>query len=97
MDVQAHVGALDRVRAAHVAALNAGDVEGWLGVFAEDGVQMPPNTPANVGKLAIRAWVEGFLGAFFCVFVLDVQEVQVAGDWAFERGGYRIDLTLIRK
>ena len=91
--MHADLEAIDGVRAAHVAALNADDVEGWLGVFAEDGVQMPPNAPANVGKSAIRPWVEGLLGAFRCEFTLDVQEVRVSGDWAVERGAYRIMLT----
>jgi uncharacterized protein (TIGR02246 family) len=90
MGVQAAVEAIDSVRAAHVAALNAGDVQGWLDVFAVDGVQMPPNAPVNIGQAAIRPWVEGFLNAFHCEFVLDVQELRVTGDWAFERGGYRI-------
>lgn len=67
-------------------------LEGWVGVFAEEGVQMPPNAPANVGRLAIRPWIAGFLGAFHCDFALDVQEIRVTGHWAFERGGYRIVL-----
>jgi uncharacterized protein (TIGR02246 family) len=92
MDMRADIEAIDRVRTAYVAALNAGDVEGWVGVFAEDGVQMPPNAPANIGRLTIRPWVEKFLGTFRCNFALDVQEIVVIGDWAFERGGYRIVL-----
>jgi uncharacterized protein (TIGR02246 family) len=90
MGVQADVEVIESVRVAHVAAVNGGDAEGWVGAFAEDGVQMPPNAPANVGRVAIRPWVEGFLGAFRCEFALGVQEVRVTGDWAFERGGYRI-------
>jgi hypothetical protein len=45
-----------------------------------------------VGRAAIRSWIDGFLGAFRCEFALDVQEVRVDGEWAFERGGYRIVL-----
>lgn len=41
--MQADVEAIDSIRIAHVAALNVDDAEGWLAVFAEDGVQMPPN------------------------------------------------------
>jgi ketosteroid isomerase-like protein len=54
---------------------------------------MPPNSPANAGREAIRAWSQAFLGAFRAAFALTVAEVQVAGDWAFERGGYDIALT----
>ena len=56
--------AIDRVREAHVAALNAGDVDAWVGQFTEDAVQMPPHFPANIGKQAIRAWNQGFLNLF---------------------------------
>ena len=42
--------AIDRVREAHVGAVNAGDAEAWAGLFADDGVQMPPHAPANVGR-----------------------------------------------
>src|SRR5713226_1065889 len=85
--------AIERVRNAHVAALNAGDVDAWVGEFAEDAVQMPPHFPANLGKPAVRAWSQGFLNLFRCQFALTVNEVWVAGDWALERGRYTITLA----
>ena len=54
---------------------------------------MPPNASANVGRQAIRSWVQGFFDAFRTQFGLSVDEVRVAGDWAFERGACRITLT----
>src|SRR3954452_7152001 len=85
--------AIDRVREAHVAALNPGDVDAFASVFSEDAVQMPPNFPANTGRAAIRAWGEAFLGPLQVEFGLEVAEVRVSGDWAFERGKYRIGIT----
>jgi uncharacterized protein (TIGR02246 family) len=85
--------AIERVRNAHIAALNADNVDGWVGQFAEHAVQMPPHFPANLGKQAIKAWSQGFLNLFRCQFALAVDEVRVAGDWAFERGRYTITLT----
>lgn len=86
--------AIERTRGAHVAALNSGDVGAWAGAFADDGVQMPPNAPANVGRDKIQAWSGAFLGAFRAAFSLAPEEVQIAGaDWAFERGTYKITLT----
>ena len=90
---QADLQAIDRVREAHVDALNHGDVDAWAGVFSEDVVQMPPNAPANVGRAAIRAWSHAFMDPFRAEFALQVDEVQLAGDWAFERGAYRIRVT----
>ena len=51
-----------------------------------------PNAPANIGKEAIDAWSQGFLGHFRVQFALDVDEVRILDDWAFERGGYSIAL-----
>jgi uncharacterized protein (TIGR02246 family) len=90
---QADVDAINNVHAAHIAALNDGDVNAWVAAFTEDGVQMPPNAPANLGRESIRAWSQAFLAPFRVEFTLAVDEVQVAGDWAFERGTYTITLT----
>lgn len=85
--------AIDKVRDDHVGALNAGNADGWVEQFAEDGVQMPPNAPANVGRENIARWSGGLLGNFGVRFGLTVDEVRVLGDWAFERGDYTITLS----
>ena len=85
--------AIDNVRDKHVAALNAGDGHAWAALFTDDGVQMPPNMPANIGRAAIDGWSAGFLGMFTVKFALSVDEVRVQGDWAFESGAYSIDLV----
>ncbi|HEV2491599.1 MAG TPA: nuclear transport factor 2 family protein [Terriglobia bacterium] len=77
---------IDRLRDIHVAALNAGDADAWVACFTDDGVQMPPHFAANVGKSAVRGWSQGFLNLFACRFSLSVDEVEVAADWALERG-----------
>jgi uncharacterized protein (TIGR02246 family) len=85
---------LARTRDAHVAALNAGDADGWVSCFTPDGVQMPPNEPANEGTDRIRAWSAGMLAAFNTDFRLEVDEEERLGDdWALERGIYWIALT----
>jgi uncharacterized protein (TIGR02246 family) len=84
--------AIDRVREAHVAALNAGDAEAWVAQFTDDGVQMPPNAPANVGRTMIGSRSRAFLDQFRLQFALAVDEVRVLGEWAFECGAYTINL-----
>ena len=92
-NVSADKSTIDRLREAHITALNAGDADGWADCFANDGIQMPPNFETNAGRAAIEGWSKGFLGMFSCQFKLSVGEVQVAEDWAFERGRYDIKLT----
>ena len=85
--------AIDRARDGHVAALNAGDAEAWAGQFTEDGVQMPPNAPANEGRATIRSWSQAVVDQYRSKFALTVDEVRVAGEWAYERGEYRTTLN----
>jgi uncharacterized protein (TIGR02246 family) len=90
---EADLKAIDEVRDNHVGALNAGNAGGWAAQFADDAVQMPPNAPANVGKKMIGAWSAAFLSQFRVQFSLTVDEIRILGEWAFERGGYQIDLA----
>jgi uncharacterized protein (TIGR02246 family) len=90
---EADLLAINRVREAHIASLNQGNVDALVGVFSEDAVQMPPNAPANVGREMIRAWSKAFLDPLRAEFAHEVGEIRVAGDWAFERGTYRIRVT----
>ena len=73
------VRAIDRVRDAHVAALNAGDAQAWAAQFTNEAVQMPPNAPANVGRSKIASWSQGFLDQFRVHFALAVDEVPRLG------------------
>lgn len=92
--IDADLESIKQVREAHVAAVNHGDVDAWMAQYAEDAVQMPPNRSANIGRRKIRPWADDFLRPFrSAAYALLVDEVQVAGDWAFERGSYKITLT----
>jgi uncharacterized protein (TIGR02246 family) len=82
----ADTSAIDRVREAHIGAMNQGNVDAFVGVFSEDAVQMPPNFPANTGRGAIRGWITAFLEPFRVQFALEVEEVRVAGDWQVHHG-----------
>lgn len=88
----ADLQALDKLREWHIASVNHGDAESLATAFAGDGVQLPPNAPANVGREAIRTWASALFAAFRAQFVLSVEEIRVLGDWAFERGTYRMTL-----
>jgi uncharacterized protein (TIGR02246 family) len=85
--------AIDLVRNAHVNALNAGDANAWTAQFTDDGVQMPPNAPANTGRAKINSWSQALLGQFHVQFALAVEEIRVLGEWALERGAYSITMN----
>jgi ketosteroid isomerase-like protein len=67
----------------------AGDVDGWIALWDDDGVQMPPNAPAVYGKAAIgEAFSNALLSADFEEFTINNEEVEVSGDFGFARGTY---------
>jgi uncharacterized protein (TIGR02246 family) len=74
------------------ASLNAGDLERWLALWTDDGIQMPPGEPAVAGKERIRTRNGGFLDQFKFDMGITNEEVRVAGDWAFARGTYEASL-----
>ncbi len=80
---------IERLYAANVAALEAGDVSVLAAFYAEDAIQLPPGGPPLEGWEAIRASLERELAGIEIAAGVEVLEVVVAGDWAFARGQYR--------
>ncbi|MDH3458209.1 MAG: DUF4440 domain-containing protein [Gemmatimonadota bacterium] len=75
------------------AALSAGDLDSMMAVYADEVIMLPPNEPARVGTAAVRAMWEGVLDAFAVNVSVSVEEVEVLGAWAFERGTFEMKLT----
>ena len=72
-----------------VAAFRAGEIDPLASLYSSDVVVLPPGEPALIGKEAVLEW----LGDLFDQFSVDefaspVDEVIVAGDWAFSRGRF---------
>jgi quercetin dioxygenase-like cupin family protein/ketosteroid isomerase-like protein len=55
--------AVDRVRARHIAAVNAGDVDATLAVFASDACVMAPRQPILQGA-SLRSWFTGMFAHY---------------------------------
>ena len=81
----ADVAAINGVGDEYFAALNAGDVAGFVALLTEDAVIMPPNQPANIGQEAIRAGMQTLFDQNTLELTRTSEEVVVAGDWAFAR------------
>ena len=76
----------------YTESLNSGDLERWLALWTEDGVQMPPDEAAIVGKDNIRARNEAVLDKLTLDIGITNQEVEAGGDWAYSRGTYKARL-----
>ncbi len=86
------VGAIEGIIQQYVQAMLAKDLNAWAGLWTEDAVVMPPNSPALEGREAIiRDWMAGPTPT---VFVLDVLDIDGRGDVAYVRGTYSITRTV---
>lgn len=77
----------------YATSLEAGDVDAWISLWTDDGVQMPPGVPPVIGKANIRAGLLFQLSLFtFNDFQINTAEVRRSGDLAFARGTYTVTL-----
>jgi uncharacterized protein (TIGR02246 family) len=67
-------------------AANSGDVEAEVNRFTEDGIYMWPGAPAIEGHDALRSWFQRRFSETEVDLESESLELQVFGDWAFERG-----------
>ena len=94
---ESDLAAINSLRDEWIAAVNADDLEAQLAAYADDFVLMPFDGNAIVGKAAVREAAEqaaqGEASERLAEFSLSIDELVVAGDWAFERGTSRIVLS----
>ena len=86
------VEAIEGIIQQYVQAMLTKDLNAWTGLWTEDAVMMPPNSPALEGREAIiQDWMAGPAPT---EFVLDVLDIDGAGDVAYVRGTYSITTTV---
>lgn len=68
--------------------LKAGDAKGWLALWDENGIQLPPDEPMRVGKAAIAAantpLIEKFKSSRFAMEIKSKEIVILSDGYAFE-------------
>ena len=88
-DSEADIAAVNDIWPQYCASLIDGDMDRWISLWADDGIQMPPDTPARKGKEKIREANQLLLDLYhWDIAAINVEETHVAGDWAFSRGNY---------
>lgn len=92
-DDEAVAAAVEQIWDRYSSSLNSGDIDAWVALWTEDGVQMPPDSPPVVGKESIRQRNGAVLDQFSFEMSITNQEVEAAGDWAYARGTYTATLT----
>ena len=70
-----------------ISAVSAKDIASLTGMVTEDVVFLPPGFPPIRGRQAVDAMYRSFFPQFSRVEqTVSVEEVEVAGDWAFSWG-----------
>jgi ketosteroid isomerase-like protein/quercetin dioxygenase-like cupin family protein len=84
--------AVDRIRTEHVAAVNAGDIDAALSIFAPDVAVMPPGRPVLQGA-ALRTWyTEVFENFSLRGFDIRPDAVDEFGNAVIEHGNWNATL-----
>ncbi len=87
--------AVDAIWREYEASQMANDPDRWIALWTDDGVKMPPDTPALEGKQPIYARAQrGMNNAPTDEMVITALETQNAGDWAYSRGTFTVTYTI---
>ena len=84
---------IDTLRSAYQSSFNSNDASAAGAHFTETAVSMPPNREVLIGKQAITDDMVAMFEGMGFELTLSSEEVEVAGDWAFDRGAYTMKLT----
>ena len=83
--------AIEKVLLQYGEAISAGDFEGWMALWIAEGRQMPPDTPAKIGKDQIR---EGMRPLFedmdMTMVISNIEESRTIGDFGLTRCLYTL-------
>ena len=94
MDEESDIAAIKETLNQYALGVNTGDFDRWISLWAEDGVQMPPDTSSRVGKEQIR---EGMKPAFdqmnLNITIHSIEEAKVYGDLGLTRCTYTLKMT----
>jgi len=91
---EADITAIKEVLNQYAVAANAGDFDLWISLWADDGVQMLPDTPTRIGKEQIRkAMKPGFDQMNLDIAITSVEEARAYGDLGLTRCKYKVDMT----
>jgi uncharacterized protein (TIGR02246 family) len=92
--MEADVTAIKEMLNRYALITNAGDWDRWISLWADDGVQMPPDDRARVGKEQIRAGMKPLFDQMALDIVIQsIEDARIYGDLGFTRCIYTLKAT----
>jgi uncharacterized protein (TIGR02246 family) len=92
-DVEADISAINNNIDQYASSMNAGDLNLWISLWADDAIQMAPDAPAVIGKEQIRAKYESIFPQFIFKMTITNEDVRIGGDLAVSHGNYTVSMT----
>ena len=78
----------------YASAANDGDLAGWISLWTDDGIQMPPDAPRRVGRVKIQKEMQTLFDLFNITHMsVQIEQVRILGDWAYTHGAIKFGLT----
>jgi ketosteroid isomerase-like protein len=94
MSTDTDVAAIKSVLEQYASCCRSGDFESWISLWADRGVQMPPDFPARVGKEEVRAAMQpAFAEMTLDLDILSIDNAEVHGDLGLTRCVYSLRLV----
>lgn len=88
------VAAIREVLNQYALGCTTGNFDHWMSLWDDEGVQMPPDAPANVGKEEIqRAMKPEFDELDMDLAILSVEDAAIFGDLGLTRCVYSLEIT----
>lgn len=86
-------GAIGQVRDRYIAAVNDGDLDALMALWADNGTLSPPGQASAKGRLAIRVWYQKMFSKADADVDITSSESRIAGDMAFDSGTFTMKLA----
>jgi ketosteroid isomerase-like protein len=77
----------------YIVHLEAGDLNGFMTIWTDDIIWMPPNEAIRKGKESCKQWIQPFFDNYTLKEKVTFEELEVSGDWAFARGTWDLEGT----
>ena len=92
--MEADITAIKEMLNRYALITNAGDWDRWISLWADDGVQMPPDDPARIGKEQIRAGMKPLFDQLnLDIVIQSIEDARIYGDLGFTRCIYTLKAT----
>ena len=92
--MEADVNAIKEMLNRYALITNAGDWDRWISQWADDGVQMPPDDSARIGKEQIRAGMKPLFDQLnLDIVIQSIEDARIYGDLGFTRCIYTLKAT----